>query len=328
MGSVRDARFDTLKGFLILSVVFGHFFTHDASHAVASDTIANFIYLFHMPLFVFVSGYFTNNQSFMQRGWWKILETYFIFQLIKGLWSHYSVLWLFIMPGPMLWYLFDLLFWRLLNVGFSKVGLRVSPWLIGIFIALSLVAGFVPWIGREFAFSRFLFFAPYFFLGVYCKQRIIIDDVHKVNPKLCYCVFLVALLASACFAVFHIRIRMILAGTAHYPSNFQLVCFVARLVSYFTSSIISIAFIRLFSFENKLFATIGRDSLKFYMFHGLCLMAIEAVGAPWSTLYSFFYATTVSVAIFFFNKSKLSDFAINPISFIVNRIINRNYLLE
>ena len=68
MGKVRDARFDTLKGFLILSVVFGHFFTHDAVHGASSLAMANLIYFFHMPLFVFVSGYFTNNQRIMRGG--------------------------------------------------------------------------------------------------------------------------------------------------------------------------------------------------------------------------------------------------------------------
>lgn len=68
MGKVRDARFDTLKGVLILTVVFGHFFTHDASHGVVSESLANFIYSFHMPLFVFVSGYFTNNQRVVRGG--------------------------------------------------------------------------------------------------------------------------------------------------------------------------------------------------------------------------------------------------------------------
>lgn len=59
MGKIRDNRFDALKGFLILSVVFGHFFTHDDSHGIMSETMANFIYSFHMPLFVFISGYFS-----------------------------------------------------------------------------------------------------------------------------------------------------------------------------------------------------------------------------------------------------------------------------
>ena len=68
MGKIRDTKFDTLKGFLILSVVFGHFFTHDVVHSASSMAMANLIYFFHMPLFVFVSGYFTSNQKIVQGG--------------------------------------------------------------------------------------------------------------------------------------------------------------------------------------------------------------------------------------------------------------------
>lgn len=74
MGKIRDTKFDTLKGFLILSVVFGHFFTHDVVHSASSMAMANLIYFFHMPLFVFVSGYFTSNQKIVRGGgyvYWK-----------------------------------------------------------------------------------------------------------------------------------------------------------------------------------------------------------------------------------------------------------------
>lgn len=77
MGKIRDGRFDTMKGFLILFVVFGHFFTHDSAHGLSSSVMANFIFFFHMPLFVFLSGYFTNNKNII-RGAGRILETYII----------------------------------------------------------------------------------------------------------------------------------------------------------------------------------------------------------------------------------------------------------
>lgn len=64
----RDLRFDTLKGFLILSVVFGHFFLYDATHEGLSEVMVNFFYSFHMPLFVFVSGFFTKTHGFMGGG--------------------------------------------------------------------------------------------------------------------------------------------------------------------------------------------------------------------------------------------------------------------
>lgn len=324
MGKIRDARFDTLKGFLILSVVFGHFFTHDASHGIVSQAIANFIYSFHMPLFVFVSGYFANNKNVF-KSILRILETYIVFQLIKGLWYDYSVLWLFIMPGPMLWYLFALIIWRLLYWVFEKAGININWVVILVFIVLSLIAGFVSWIDREFALSRLIFFAPYFFLGVIAQKLQVIDVINtRINIKVSVTVLIITLIISVLCAIYHIKIRKVFAGTSPYPLNHEKIYMIARLISYFTSSIVSIAFIRLCTIENKLFGTIGKDSLKYYMFHGLCLMGIEAIGAPWSTILAIVYAFGVSAVIFFFNKTRLSDFVINPISFIIQHQTKTN----
>lgn len=61
----RDLSFDALKGILILFVVIGHSIADcfykigDVSHNV----VFNAIYLFHMPLFIFVSGYFANSMT-------------------------------------------------------------------------------------------------------------------------------------------------------------------------------------------------------------------------------------------------------------------------
>jgi len=67
MGKLRDARFDTLKGMLILLVVCGHFFGH-SSQGSLSQVMGNFIYSFHMPLFVFISGYFTSSRKILSGG--------------------------------------------------------------------------------------------------------------------------------------------------------------------------------------------------------------------------------------------------------------------
>ena len=57
----RDNRFDNLKGILIILVVFAHILEQN-SHYKSEPILANlysFIYSFHMPVFVFISGYFT-----------------------------------------------------------------------------------------------------------------------------------------------------------------------------------------------------------------------------------------------------------------------------
>ena len=58
MTKERDYFFDNLKAVLIFLVVLGHFLLpiHGKSVLVI---IKRLIYVFHMPLFVFVSGYFS-----------------------------------------------------------------------------------------------------------------------------------------------------------------------------------------------------------------------------------------------------------------------------
>lgn len=56
----RNILIDILKGLAIFLVVFGHFIQYyDVTHNIAffSDTIFKFIYSFHMPLFIFLSGF-------------------------------------------------------------------------------------------------------------------------------------------------------------------------------------------------------------------------------------------------------------------------------
>ena len=51
---MRNYKFDNIKGILILLVVFAHFIEGISS----TEYVYKFIYIFHMPLFIFVSGYF------------------------------------------------------------------------------------------------------------------------------------------------------------------------------------------------------------------------------------------------------------------------------
>lgn len=343
MGKTRDARFDTLKGVLILSVVFGHFFAHDATSSASSDTLANFIYFFHMPLFVFISGYFSSSKNVIRSGI-RIIETYVVFQLIKGIWLHYSFYDLLTLPGPMLWYLIALLFWRLIYAGMCRLGIRVSWHMILFLIILSVLAGFVPWIGRRFALSRFLYFAPYFFLGTMVKEVAIIDVIkERVSLKMAWGGVILAAIIGAIFVVRPIlSIRGVFAGADPYPTDSEFMYMMARLFSFPVAIIVSICIIRIFSIENIFFCIIGRDSLKYYMFHGVILMGIEALRLPWATcvdvtchlttgqvpgprtvtLVSFLapiYALCVSTLIYFINKTKMSDILLSPISFFIKQ---------
>lgn len=57
----RDSSFDILKGLLIFTVVWGHSISNSGLEDFWHNYLFNAIYLFHMPLFVFVSGYFCHS---------------------------------------------------------------------------------------------------------------------------------------------------------------------------------------------------------------------------------------------------------------------------
>lgn len=62
MGAKRDITFDLMKGIAILAMLCGH--------CVIPEVLHRFIYMWHMPLFFMVSGYF-----FHIKLWKKSLES-------------------------------------------------------------------------------------------------------------------------------------------------------------------------------------------------------------------------------------------------------------
>ena len=63
----RNYLLDNLKVVLIFFVVFGHVIEYYIKDNSVLRTIYIFIYIFHMPLFVFVSGYLSKNFYRMKR---------------------------------------------------------------------------------------------------------------------------------------------------------------------------------------------------------------------------------------------------------------------
>ena len=58
----RIAYWDTLKGGLMLLVVLGHFLYNFQEGHKFINYLVDSIYMFHMPVFVFISGYFSKSE--------------------------------------------------------------------------------------------------------------------------------------------------------------------------------------------------------------------------------------------------------------------------
>ena len=92
----RDGYFDTLKFVLMLFVIYGHAIVFGLKNSDLIKGIYIFIYTFHMPLFIFVSGYFSKNvqKSKTNKFALRFIETYIVCQIAWLLYLFIFRLWL------------------------------------------------------------------------------------------------------------------------------------------------------------------------------------------------------------------------------------------
>ena len=142
--NIRFIVLDNIKGLLIFLVVFAHFLlNYSISHKYSIiHLLVNYIYGFHMPLFIFCSGFVSkseNSKSIITI--FKLLLIYLIFNF-----SHAFILYYynhrkinFLQPYHSYWYLLCLIYWRLLinfveNQYFSIIISFILSFLIGFLV--------------------------------------------------------------------------------------------------------------------------------------------------------------------------------------------------
>lgn len=166
-GVKRDPFWDALKFALIFLVVYGHIviLADTSSYKVA---MFNFIYLFHMPLFVFVSGRFSqiHDRKRYLRSIWRFLKLLLVFQILYVLLFEQLSLEQLVIPNYHLWYLLSLAFWRLMIYTCPNRLLAQRSLVVFACFAISLLAGFIN-VGEPFSLQRTLTHLPFFMLGYY-----------------------------------------------------------------------------------------------------------------------------------------------------------------
>ncbi|PAE25818.1 acyltransferase family protein [Bacillus sp. 7894-2] len=182
----RDIKSDNIKGILIFFVVLGHII---GASKEGLENIVNFIYSFHMPAFIFISGYFSKNPNVR-----KIINLsllYLIFQSFYSVLRYYtgdfpSIQFTFCRPHTHLWYIVSLGFWYSLalilkRLPFGRVfnALLVCGLLILSFYSRLYADGAVEAIKlyyenmhtQTLSILRTFVFLPFFFAGFYLNGQ-------------------------------------------------------------------------------------------------------------------------------------------------------------
>lgn len=212
----RIYKYDNVKAFLIFLVVIGHMTTDYVSDSHMVRWITLWIYTFHMPAFIFISGlvhkhYITEEKAALgvrgetrlraDKVWGFFLCGYglkLFLQLTRTLMGQ-NPLWHTIAEPGIPWYLFVMAEYELLFYLMRKLDDHIRPgyMLAGAF-ALSSIVGYFPVIGGTFCLSRMINFLPIYMIGYYMDMKKVLPIFESRRAKRAGWVVIAASLVICC----------------------------------------------------------------------------------------------------------------------------------
>lgn len=276
----RSAYWDNIKGLLIALVVFAHCIYAFTGKPV-NRYIVGCIYFFHMPAFVFVSGFFSKSKNAsgaaslvrLLAAYVLLTAVHTVMALAAGKSPH------IITPYYSAWYLLAIIVWRLVTPYFAKI-----KWIIPIFIAVSLLAGFWPAIDNRFALARLIGFYPFFLAGYFLSAE---SSEKLINTGYLKKLLIAAaaLAAAAVIAFFSVRKLGVGLGDLLFKAYGDGIAkhFVGR-IAVFAAASLCIAAILLLSvkFRIPILTKAGRNSLAIYLIHRPLTLILNRFLAPLS----------------------------------------------
>lgn len=326
----RDTFWDSLKFLLIFFVVYGHMMETYAPDGSYHRSMYNFIYAFHMPFFMFISGRFSQIQN--RKKYWnsnvKLFETYFIFQAIRCLKDiylngHIDIVEGILFPKGTLWYIAYLILYRIivytLPLDFWKKHISI---ILSISIGLAILWGFIPYATGQ----RFLVYLSYFFMG-FLSFHVNFKYICQRIPL--YLAF--ALLLTIVF-IFFIHIDFNICYIIYYNATYYrtdpyipaaILC-MARCGSYLVFTITSILLMRII-LAWGCFPKYGRKTLFIYMYHTFFVLSLRLLIArgyiPENEVLLFIYSIAIILVLVHLSNVKFFTILMNPFSSFYDKYI-------
>ncbi|EHJ02130.1 acyltransferase 3 [Clostridium sp. DL-VIII] len=270
---------DNLKFLLILVVVVGHFADFYSTSSMKMKELFLFIYIFHMPLFIFVSGYFSkkiiNVKQFKIEKVFSYLVLYFLlkvcfFILNKYLFGKVETYFTLFNENGVPWYLLAMSIWLCLTYVVKDIK---SIYVLFSSILISVLAGYDKTVGDFICLSRILVFFPYFVVGYYISEERLIK-ILKCNWLKCMSLIflLITIIAICMYGQNLYQFRGYFTGRNSYiVLNEPLYGGVYRILFYGLSVIISLGVIFATPKCNVFFTKFGSRTLQVYFLHYLIL---------------------------------------------------------
>ena len=278
----RDPWLDNVKMVLVTLVVVGHAIGL-VEETQGSHWVYDFIYLWHIPAFVFVSGYLSKSFEWDRRRMKSLVYTlaipYLLFEPALFYYRREVVgegvtgpLW--IEPHWTMWYLIVLLMWRLVTPILKR------HWLfLPLSVVVSLLGGL--WDAEALMIPRFLGLLPFFVLGLHLKPRHLahLDDVW-VRPAAVPTLVGIGIMAVYTDTWAETALLWYDTGYNDIPIDNEIV-FQTRLTVMMVGLVGAFAAMSLVP-RRQLgwFTTMGTATMVVYLFHGFVIKTFLALGWP------------------------------------------------
>ncbi len=276
---------DNAKVILIALVVFTHLFELVLRYEQPAQSAYRLILLFHMPAFVFVTGYFSKSDLFTRRGARSLALLVWAFLIVNGLnhlWSvfaegaTFSVIRIVTEPYFALWFLQAMIWWNVLLPVFS-VGTSRASALVAIIVSvlIATVSGYLIREGALLTTSRALYFLPFFVAGWRARQQ------HWSLPRQWWTRALAVAAFGAVFAALYwgnvIRGNELLYGRMSYAEMGHVALYsgVVRVALYGVSAALIAAFLQLVPRRRLAFTALGFTTLSVYVWHAFGIRLIR-----------------------------------------------------
>ena len=314
----RNEAIDSIKGALIVLVVLGHCLS--LGDKDSTMFLHNLIYSFHMPLFVFLSGYFTKKNERLVTGIKSLFETFISFHILYMLFTRAipSSITQVLTPMWIYWYLLSLVFWRLV-VNFLPFEKWNKVVVISLSLFFALLVGYVDFVGYPLSLSRTIVFFPFFILGFYLQGVDFVKLLHynEYLSKLTYGGVILFILTI----MMHLPdFAKIFAGSFSYSlQNIYIVSpFISRLIFFILAISISILFIR-FVPSAKILSNVGRNTILIYVYHSFFVYVGRIVSlhlgiSIWPIFYICIYSVFICFIIYIFRNLKLHQYFLHPLT--------------
>ena len=285
---------DNFKVLLIFLVVFNHII---AFNLVKVDTVVRYVWyaitIFHMPAFIFVSGYLSKKPQNALKNFKNLLIPYILGYTLtwySQIWLGRSVDYEILRPtGTVMGYILALFIYRLTIEALGKI-----RFIVPISIAIALWAGTRPEFTTFLSASRIVVFFPFFVAGYLWKSEYI-TAVRKFKGKW----VLVPISAVLLWAIPNYMITNDMGIAIFRGNHGYKLCgltdpegIILRLLMYLVSFILIYTLLALLPDIKLPLTYVGRHTMGIYFFHypimiimnGLYILQIPEMNNVWALL--------------------------------------------